>query len=232
MSGSEDLAYVPVKETYISFKWIYIDYGRFNGNPIKDYFVAALGDKVPAVSPGKIAEAQPEDEIASDDGWLGRLSDEQILGLLEIGSLFPQGRLLQIARRAGVTVLAKYPRLRAFLANRQGSLPLSRLAGRESWTLTTTPRQLQAKFKHAKAFGVEGNYSAKTAAEFEKALRHHIYSNPNTQRIVGTFRGKDVIHYVDSKTTLNVMTEENGAMKRAWKLEPDQLRNVLTRGTL
>jgi hypothetical protein len=160
------------------------------------------------------------------------LSDEQILGLLEIGSLFPQGRLLQIARRAGVTVLAKYPRLRAFLANRQGSLPLSRLAGRESWTLTTTPRQLQAKFKHAKAFGVEGNYSAKTAAEFEKALRHHIYSNPNTQRIVGTYKNEPAIHYVDTKTQVHVMTRSDGSFWSARRLNPEQLGNIIRRGRL
>jgi Colicin D len=174
-----------------------------------------------------------EEEIASDDTWLERLTTEDILLLAETGALFiPYARLARIAGRTGSSILGKYPRIQAFLRSRTGTL-FSRGASREGWALKISDRQLQMKYKHAKALGIEGNYNKKNAAEFAESLRHHIYNNPNTKRIVGTFRkNENVIHYVDPKTGINVMTERNGTLKSIWKLNERQLPNVLERGSL
>lgn len=55
---------------------------------------------------------------------------------------------------------------------------------------------------------------------------------PGTQQIKGTFRGQPVLHNVDPKTGLNVMTKPNGEFISGWKLSNDQLSNVLSRGSL
>jgi len=57
-------------------------------------------------------------------------------------------------------------------------------------------------------------------------------TNAATKVIKGTFRGQSVTHYVDAKTGLNVIKDASGNFLSAWKLNKDQLRNVLTRGKL
>ena len=49
----------------------------------------------------------------------------------------------------------------------------------------------------------------------------------------GSFHGKEVDHYLDPDTGLNVMIHKNS--KRfisAWKLNDEQLENVINRGSL
>jgi hypothetical protein len=97
--------------------------------------------------------------------------------------------------------------------------------------LLSTSKQLQAKFKHAANFGVAGNYSKANAAKFSAAINKHI-NGPNTRRIYGTYRGQDVIHYLNPNTGLNVISTRTGEFISGWKLNSDQLRNVLAHGGL
>jgi RHS repeat-associated protein len=101
----------------------------------------------------------------------------------------------------------------------------------DGMTAPIDPGQLQAKFKHAEDFGVKGNWNKQTAQEFEEAVQQHI-DDPSTQVIKGTYRGQSVIHHVNPQTGLNVMTDPSGKFISGWKLGTEQLRNVLTRGTL
>jgi hypothetical protein len=96
--------------------------------------------------------------------------------------------------------------------------------------LIAAPRQLQAKFKHAADFGVSGNYSKAKASEFSAALFDHINA-AGTSSIRGTYRGDAVTHFVDPTTGLNVISRE-GMFVSGWKLNPDQLANVLRSGSL
>jgi len=92
-------------------------------------------------------------------------------------------------------------------------------------------RSLQHLFSgHAKDFGITGNWSKSTAAELENALRTQVNSlNP----IKGTYRGtQDVLHYFDSKTGLNVMTDLNGKLVGGWKLSADQIKYLTITGTV
>lgn len=91
--------------------------------------------------------------------------------------------------------------------------------------------QLQKKYKHAKDFGVEGNYNPANAEKFGQAIKDHVNA-PGTTPLQGTYRGQPVIHYVDPKTGLNVITKPNGELISGWKLRPEQLENVLTHGGL
>ncbi|MBN1569212.1 MAG: hypothetical protein JXA73_15285 [Acidobacteria bacterium] len=60
----------------------------------------------------------------------------------------------------------------------------------------------------------------------------NLVNSPSTMKIVGTYRGKPVIHYVDPETGLNVITDPAGKYISGWKLNAEQLKNVLTRGSL
>jgi hypothetical protein len=102
-------------------------------------------------------------------------------------------------------------------------------ASREIITLKT---QLQKKFKHAKDFGINGNANKQTLNQFSDAITNHVKA-PTTKVIEGTYhQTQKVIHYVDPSTGLNVMKDYQGKFISTWKLSPEQLRNVLERGSL
>jgi hypothetical protein len=91
--------------------------------------------------------------------------------------------------------------------------------------------QVRDKFKHASDFGVTGNSNPSSWRKLTDAMRAHIDA-PGTQAITGTYRGNPVIHHLDPSTGLNVMTKPSGEFISGWKLSPDQLKNVVTRGSL
>ncbi|HYF07272.1 MAG TPA: colicin D domain-containing protein [Acetobacteraceae bacterium] len=91
--------------------------------------------------------------------------------------------------------------------------------------------QSQSKYKHASEFGLPRNWNRENGARFEEVLRAHV-AHPETLRIVGTYRRQPVIHYLDPRTGLNVMTDRAGAFRSAWQLSSDQFRNVWQRGSL
>jgi hypothetical protein len=91
--------------------------------------------------------------------------------------------------------------------------------------------QLQKKYKHAKAFGITANYNPDNLNLFEQKLTAHVI-NPNVQRIEGTLRGVQVIHYVDLETNLIVVTTRDGKFVSAWELSITQIQHVLDTGDL
>jgi hypothetical protein len=97
--------------------------------------------------------------------------------------------------------------------------------------LLRTGSQLASKFKHAKDFGVVGNYSKANAAAFSRAIHQHI-NNPVVRAIEGTYHKAPVTHYLDPATGLNVIADRAGNFISGWKLNPAQLKNVLTHGGL
>ncbi|MCL3862100.1 colicin D domain-containing protein [Actinotalea sp. K2] len=96
--------------------------------------------------------------------------------------------------------------------------------------LISQPRQLQAKFGHADDFGVTGNYNSANAARFNEAVFEHINA-PGTTTIRGTYRGDPVTHFLDPTTGLNVISRD-GVFVSGWRLNSDQLANVLRNGSL
>jgi hypothetical protein len=92
-------------------------------------------------------------------------------------------------------------------------------------------KQLQKKFKHAKHFGVTGNYSAANAVKFQSAMEAHI-ADPATKIIQGMYRGQLVIHFVNPQTGLNVIQDASGQFLSGWKLTAEQLKHVLLNGKL
>lgn len=98
-------------------------------------------------------------------------------------------------------------------------------------TIRIAPKQLQSKFKHAKDFGVSGNYNPANARQFEQAIKSHT-TNPGTQVIKGTYRGQKAIHLYNPKTGLNVITQPNGNFVSGWKLSPKQTTTLFRRKSL
>lgn len=96
--------------------------------------------------------------------------------------------------------------------------------------LIAGPRQLQSKFKHAADFGVTGNYNKANAAEFNAAIQQHINA-AGTRSIRGIYRGDAVTHFLDPETGLNVISRD-GTFVSGWRLNADQLANVLRDGSL
>jgi hypothetical protein len=110
--------------------------------------------------------------------------------------------------------------------------PTDRRAATQGDAIRIERRQLQSKFnRHAEDFGIEGRWSPENGRRYEAAIRRHVASG-ETRRVIGTYRGDPVIHYVDERTGIDVITTRSGRYISGWKLNPRQLQNVLTRGAL
>jgi hypothetical protein len=92
-------------------------------------------------------------------------------------------------------------------------------------------RSLQHMFsRHAKDFGFTGNWNKAMAGEFEGVLRGHM---KGLTPIQGTYRGtQQALHYFDSSKELNVMTDMSGNLLGGWKLSVDQIKYLLSTGTV
>ena len=90
--------------------------------------------------------------------------------------------------------------------------------------------QVQSKYKHAPDFGIDGNYNPVNGQLFQEALIDHMREfEPRP----GTYHGREVDHYLDADTGLNVIVDKNSKrFLSAWKLGPRQLEHVLEHGNL
>ncbi|MDR2010639.1 MAG: FG-GAP-like repeat-containing protein [Bacteroidales bacterium] len=147
-------------------------------------------------------------------GWAMMMQTDAMLTIIGIGSLPPNLPKTKVGT-SGLYNAGKG------LASAKGS----------SNVLLNTPKQLQAKFKHAGDFGVLGNYSKVNATKFSSAINKHINST-GVQTINGTYRGQSVIHYLNPNTGLNVISSPSGQFISGWKLNPTQLQNILKHGGL
>ena len=97
--------------------------------------------------------------------------------------------------------------------------------------LNVEQRTLQHMFgRHARDFGVSGNWNKAMAGEFEGVLRTHM---KGITPIPGTYRGtQQVLHYYNPSTGLNVMTDMGGNLIGGWKLSADQVKYLLTTGAI
>ena len=94
-----------------------------------------------------------------------------------------------------------------------------------------TRPQLQHAFKHAGDFGVVGNPSNITLAEFSSTIHNHVTA-PGTRALQGIYRGEAVTHFVDPHTGLNVIRDASDNFLSGWKLNPKQIEHVLVSGKL
>jgi hypothetical protein len=97
---------------------------------------------------------------------------------------------------------------------------------------TIENKQIQKKFKHAPDFGVLGNYTPENAPLFKDKIIQHM-KNPSTKILEGTFKTTEVTHYLDPKTGLNAMfNNETNKFISGWKLTDKQFKNIQDRGAL
>lgn len=97
--------------------------------------------------------------------------------------------------------------------------------------LNVERRTLQHMFtRHAVDFGVTENWSISTANRFQEILTEQV---ENTTPIKGTYRGvQNVLHYFNKSTGLNIMTDLKGNLIGGWKLSVDQIKYLLTTGSV
>ncbi|PAX52025.1 colicin D domain-containing protein [Brunnivagina elsteri] len=98
-------------------------------------------------------------------------------------------------------------------------------------TIKYSNKQLLKKFKHAADFGLTGDFNPQRIPEWKNALEAHRISS-ETLEIMGTFRGRQVIHYFDPKTKLNAIYSEDKDFITAWKLSTQQIQQLETTGNL
>jgi RHS repeat-associated protein len=96
----------------------------------------------------------------------------------------------------------------------------------------TSQGQIQHAFdRHKSHFGLGGKWNPQKGKLLQEIIEEHVES-PSVRQIPGTYRGRPVIHYLNEQTGLNVFTYPNGDLWSGWILGPEQLRSVLTSGSL
>jgi hypothetical protein len=96
--------------------------------------------------------------------------------------------------------------------------------------LSLPERQLQKKWKHARAFGIDGNYNVQNAEKFADAISDHVARA--TDVVPGTYRNQSgFLFSINRNTKLIVIQDSAGAFVSGWKLGDDQLKYAL-QGTL
>ncbi|GAA1660557.1 hypothetical protein GCM10009830_02030 [Glycomyces endophyticus] len=120
---------------------------------------------------------------------------------------------------------------RATDSDGDGQPDVTTTPNKPSDAITFDKKKLNKKFKHASDFDVDGNNNFANQKKFQEAMEAHVDA-PGTNQVPGTYRGEDVIHYVDPNTGLNVITTPSGEFVSAWELSSAQLQHVLTTGDL
>ncbi|HEX2092751.1 MAG TPA: colicin D domain-containing protein [Longimicrobiaceae bacterium] len=105
---------------------------------------------------------------------------------------------------------------------------LSRFASR---AMNFSTGSLQHAFRHAKDFGVTGNWSKAAGQAFQQAIQNHI-RNPGTLVVRGTYRGNPVTHFFNPNTGLNVIRDAQGGFLSGWRLSAKQIEYLLRTGAL
>lgn len=94
-------------------------------------------------------------------------------------------------------------------------------------------RTLQHVFgRHARQLGFSGNWNSENASVFAQFLKSQVEST-SVQVIQGTYRStQQVLHYYDSYSRINVMTDLQGNLVSAWKLSQKQIDYLLKTGNV
>lgn len=91
-------------------------------------------------------------------------------------------------------------------------------------------KQIQRKYKHAPDFRILGNFNQKNAELFKDKIIEHMKKS-STQIIEGRYRKREVTHYFNPETKLNIFfTRDNNEFISSWLLKADQVKNMLNRG--
>ena len=87
---------------------------------------------------------------------------------------------------------------------------------------STSPHQLQKKYKHARVFGFPKNYNPANAKKFGEVLQNFV-NNPATEQRSGTYFEQPALHYLNRETGMNVVTKPDGEFWTSFQLGADQL---------
>ncbi|BCI51602.1 hypothetical protein NIIDNTM18_08800 [Mycolicibacterium litorale] len=98
--------------------------------------------------------------------------------------------------------------------------------------LTTSRTQIEKKFdEHASDFGITEPRGKAGFDQFEQAVRSQI-DDPSTVHIGGTYRGEPAIINYNPNSGIAVIQKPSGEFVSGWRLSPEQVTNVLQRGSL
>lgn len=105
------------------------------------------------------------------------------------------------------------------------------LAKRKALKASIPAKQLQSKFKHARDFGVEGNYSKINAGRFAKAIKDHIKSK-STEAVKGKYRGQNSVIFIDKSSRIGVITKSDGQFISGWRFTAEKVSHLFTKGQI
>ncbi len=139
------------------------------------------------------------------------------------------------AARAVLTLAKNAPKLnrvRRALEDLKTARKLAHLRQIAKPKVKFNPKQLQKKYdKHAKEFGVKGNWNKNAGEKFKEAVEDFV-NNPATKHREGTYNGQPVNFSFNPSTGQMVMTTRSGDFISGWRLNYTQLEHLIRDGKL
>lgn len=130
-----------------------------------------------------------------------------------------------------LTKAAPYIRFRIYVATRKLASKRTAKLRDTDWIKNASENQLKKKFKHAIDFGIKGNQNKQNLNAYKEALKTHVKSS-DTIIIQGTYRGKVVTHYFNTKNFVNVIKDSKGQFSSSWKLTRKQIYHLFKNGKI
>jgi len=88
--------------------------------------------------------------------------------------------------------------------------------------------KLQHEWKHAKDFGIDGNWNKANGVKYQKAIQNHI--DTATDVFKSSYRGDSVYVYINQETGIGAYVDMAGNYVGGWKFSAEQIAHHLTNG--
>ena len=172
-------------------------------------------------------QLDPRDILADGDRRLARTSSTGPVAHAACPLCIGVGIAVSAAARAAaVRAAGSAGAAAAARSAARSTLPLIRAGAARNFPRLHFPRQrLEAKFKHARDFGVVEQRGAAGFAAFERALKRHML-DPGTHRIFGTIKGKNglnvhAVHFYNPLTRKVATFTPEGRFWTAYYIQSD-----------
>lgn len=88
--------------------------------------------------------------------------------------------------------------------------------------------KLQHEWKHAKDFGIKGNWNKANGLKYQQAIEKHLKTATDVYK--STYRGSDVYVYLNQKTGIGAYVDMAGNYVGGWKFTAEQIAYHITNG--
>ena len=109
------------------------------------------------------------------------------------------------------------------ISNAGSKAPIANTNKRSNIEVKFDEKNVQHEFKHAKDFGIEGNWNKENAQLFKNKIIEHV-NDPETIMLKSVYHGERTNLFYNPRTNIGVHLRLNNHFWTGWKLSLNQLK--------